>query len=153
MTDTARLALPLLAAGQAQKEMTVNEALTRLDLAVQPTVAEIGRNLPPVAPTEGEAWIVGAAPTDAWSGHAGALAGWTAGGWRFLAPREGWRVWSSADGCAAVYSAGAWRLSVANGPRAAPISGPIGGAVVDAEARAVLASVLAALRAHGLVAS
>ena len=32
MSDTARWALPLLEAGQAQKEMTVNEALTALDL-------------------------------------------------------------------------------------------------------------------------
>lgn len=41
MTDlpTPRLALPLLQPGQAQKEMYHNEALARLDLAVQPAVA------------------------------------------------------------------------------------------------------------------
>ncbi|WP_312846581.1 hypothetical protein [Sphingopyxis sp. PET50] len=41
MTDlpsTARLALPLLAMAQAQKEVTHNEALTLLDLLVQPVV-------------------------------------------------------------------------------------------------------------------
>ena len=37
MTDTARWALPLLEAGQAQKEMTHNEALQRLDLLAQRT--------------------------------------------------------------------------------------------------------------------
>jgi hypothetical protein len=43
MTDqiSARLALPLLAAGQAGKEVTHNEALTRLDMLVQPAVAGI----------------------------------------------------------------------------------------------------------------
>ena len=32
MTETARLKLPLLAAAQSQKHVTVNEALTILDL-------------------------------------------------------------------------------------------------------------------------
>ena len=35
MADTTNLTLPLLAASQAQKHVTVNEALTRLDGAVQ----------------------------------------------------------------------------------------------------------------------
>ena len=35
MTDTANLLLPLLQAAQAQKHVTVNEALLRLDALVQ----------------------------------------------------------------------------------------------------------------------
>ena len=35
---TARLTLPFLQSGQAQKELTHNEALTLLDIAVQPVV-------------------------------------------------------------------------------------------------------------------
>ena len=38
---TSRLGLPTLAAAQAQKEMTHNEALTLLDVAVQPVVAAV----------------------------------------------------------------------------------------------------------------
>lgn len=151
MTDTARLALPLLMAGQAQKEMTVNETLARLDIAVQASAVEVGRDVPPTSPHEGETWIVGSTPAGAWHGRAGALAGWTAGGWRFLTPSDGWRVWSIADGCAVVHRGGTWRLSVAPGPRAAAIPNPIGGAVTDGEARAAIIAVLDALRGHGLI--
>ena len=38
MTDTSNLTLPLLAAAQAQKHVTVNEALQRLDGVVQLTL-------------------------------------------------------------------------------------------------------------------
>lgn len=164
MADTARWGLPLLDAGQAQKEMTVNEALARLDLLVQTAVAGVGINAPPVAPADGAAWVVGPAPSGAWAGQADAVAGWTAGGWRFVTPREGMTVWSATDGCAASYAGGQWRTgSLAGrrvevggvqvvGGRAAAITSPSGGAVVDAEARTALAAILAALRTHGLIA-
>ena len=74
-------------------------------------------------------------------------------------------AWSAGDGCWAVRAGGAWRLGVLSGARvevggvqvvgarAAAIAPPAGGGVVDAEARAALAAVLAALRGHGLVAT
>ena len=81
MTDTtARLALPFLAAGQAQKEMTHNEALARLDLVVDATVEAVGLMTPPASPLPGQAWVTGAAPTGDWMGQANALAGWTESG-------------------------------------------------------------------------
>ncbi|WP_375390789.1 DUF2793 domain-containing protein [uncultured Sphingomonas sp.] len=163
MSETARWALPLLDAGQAQKEMTVNEALARVDLLAQPGVAAVGRDAPPTDPASGQAWIVGAAPTGAWAGQAHTLAGWTAGGWRFVAPREGLTVWSDADGCPATFAGGTWRIgSLAAqrleiggvqvvGAQTAAIAVPTGGGTIDAEARAVLGAVLAALRTHGLI--
>ena len=164
MTDlaTSRLALPLLAAGQAQKEMTHNEALALLDLAVQGAVVAVGEEMPPVAPLPGQCWIVGDAPAGDWAGRGNAVAGWTEGGWRFLAPREGMRLWlSEADGFA-LYAGGMWRLGEAHGrllvdgvqvvgPRAAAIAEPSGGTMVDAEARASILAVLDVMRAHGLV--
>jgi hypothetical protein len=147
---SARLELPFLYAGQAQKEGTHNEALARLDLAVQASVEAVALDAPPPAPDEGQCWIVGAAPTGAWAGHAGALAGWTGGGWRFVPPREGFAAWSAADARPVRFRAGTWRIDPA--PRPA-IAAPAGGAVADAEARAALAAVLEALRAHGLVAA
>lgn len=164
MAETARMGLPLLDAGQAQKEMTVNEALARLDLLTQAAVVAVGANMPPGAPADGQAWIVGNAPTGAWTGHGRALAGWTVGGWRFAAPREGMAVWSEADGGAASFVGGQWRLGVLRGQRveiagaqvvgarAAAIASPAGGGVIDVEARAALAAVLAAMRGHGLIA-
>lgn len=52
------LALPLLAASQAQKHVTHNEALLALDALVHLSVASRGLVEPPAAPTEGERYLV-----------------------------------------------------------------------------------------------
>ncbi len=62
MTGTTHLDLPLLAAAQAQKHVTLNEALTRLDAVVQLSVRSRSIANPPASAGEGERWIVGAAP-------------------------------------------------------------------------------------------
>lgn len=162
--ETVRLALPLIDAGQAQKELTHNEALTALDLLVQAGVVASEVNTPPGTPAPGQAWIVGGAPVGAWAGKAGAIAGWTAGGWRFLTPCEGTEVWCEADGCAIRFRGGGWETGVLRGAslridgaavvgaRRGAIADPAGGATVDAAARAAIGSILAALRGHGLIA-
>ncbi len=164
MTDlpTPRLALPLLQPGQAQKEMYHNEALARLDLAAQASVKDFGTEIPPDTPDPGDCWILGDAPTGDWAGHAHEIAGWTAGGWRFLAPVEGMRAWIASAPGFAVFSGGAWTAGRSYGSlfvdgiqvvgaQAAAIDDPAGGATIDAEARAAIAAILAALRGHGLV--
>lgn len=161
---SARLALPLLQPGQAEKEITHNEALALLDLAVQPSVMAVGVDTPPVAPAPGQCWIVGASPAGAWAERAGMLAGWTGGGWRFAAPFEGFTAWSVADRAMATYATGAWRVGLLAGNRleidgvkvagaqGAAVPNAIGGSTVDAQARATLAALLDRLRDHGLIA-
>ncbi|WP_423606501.1 DUF2793 domain-containing protein [Sphingomonas sp. MS122] len=163
MNATARFALPLLHAGQAQKELFHNEALLIADMLMQPCVEALGRAAPPADPVAGQCWIVGDSPEGAWAGSAGALALWTEGGWRFVAPREGMAVWVAGDELVARHVAGAWhagRLAAAQlvidgeqvvGPREPAIDEPDGGSVVDAEARAAIEAILQALRAHGLI--
>lgn len=164
MTDdsSARWALPLLQPGQAQKEMVHNEAITLLDLIVQP-VAIAFLDTPPPAPEPGQSWIVGTDPDGDWTGKAGQIAGWSDGGWRFVSPRDGLAVWLSSEGLIARFLSGGWvvgeetaaTLSIGGvqivGARQAAIADPAGGATVDTESRATLAAVLAALRAHGLI--
>ena len=164
MSETDRWNWPLLEAGQAQKEMTHNEALAAIDLLVQATVVAVGVDAPPTDPAAGQCWIVGEVPTAAWAGRAGALAGWTGGGWRFVAPREGQAAWSLADGCAATFTGGQWRIGrVAGtalviggkavvGAQRPAIALPDGGSTVDSQARAVLGQVVAVMTAHGLIA-
>lgn len=165
MTDdrSARLALPLLHAGQAQKEIAHNEALALLDIAVQASVAGTA-DVPPEASTEGACWLVGETPEGAWTGHAGALAGWTAGGWRFVPPRAGMRVWDAGTQRWVVRVGDAWEVGAVRasrvlvegeqviGARRPAIAAAVGGAVVDGEARAVLGEILTTLRGHGLIA-
>ncbi|WP_322964542.1 DUF2793 domain-containing protein [Sphingomonas fuzhouensis] len=163
--DTPRWALPLLTAGQAQKEIMHNEALSLLDIVVQPCAEAVGVNTPPGDPVVGQAWIVGDQPTGGWAGRALALAGWTEGGWRFLSPRAGLSVWSRADDCRCEWDGSQWRLGRVGarvlivegkkvvGAQRPGISSPTGGQVIDSEARLALNAVIAALREHGLVAS
>jgi len=64
MSDISpRLSLPLIQGSQAQKHVTHNEAIDLLDLLVQLVVEAVEANDPPVTPTEGEVWVLGAAPT------------------------------------------------------------------------------------------
>lgn len=165
MSRTPRLSIPFLSAGQAQKEVTHNEALQTLDALVAPAVEATLQATPPAAPVAGDCYIVGTSPTGAWAGHQGKLAAFTAGGWRFIAPLEGMTAYVRASAQPATYRAGAWELGVLRGSslilggqqvvggRGAAIAAPTGGSTVDTEARATVALILAALREHGLIAT
>jgi len=165
MPDTSdRLKLPLLTAGQAQKEVTHNEALALADMLVQPVVQSVAPASVPGAPQPGQCWIVGAGATGDWAGQDGALACWTSGGWRFAAAFEGMTAWNLATGSFVRRSASAWLAGVLAGSRLdingvqviaarqAAIANPSGGTTIDAEARVALAAILASLRTHGLIA-
>ena len=147
--NTDRLALPTLAAAQAQKEMTHNEALIRLDVAVQAVVVAVAPAAVPATPVPGQCWIVGTGARGAWAGHDGALAAWTGGGWRFVAPFEGMAAWSIADGGVVRRVGPAWRIAA----RGAPVANPSGGATVDSQSRAAIAAILDLLRRHDLLAT
>lgn len=162
---TDRLGLPLLAAGQAQKEVFHNEALALLDLAVQACVVAVGRDTPPTSPAFGQCWIVGSTPAGPWAGHTCSLAGWTQGGWRFVAPWPGMSAWDQASSQLVRFDGGTWstgpvsgdRLMIDGvqvvGPRQPAVARPAGGATVDVEARAAIAEMLATLASHGLIAA
>ena len=109
MDKTPHLNLPYLAPAQAQKHVTVNESLAELDGLVHCAVAAMFRNDPPAGAVEGDRYLLGAAPDDAWSGKAGQLAAWRNGGWTFSAPRPGWRVYDLAgDALFVLNGSGAW---------------------------------------------
>ncbi|HYC75603.1 DUF2793 domain-containing protein [Brevundimonas sp.] len=89
--QTARLGLPYLAAGQMQKHVTLNEALTRLDAVVQTAVVSRTEPTQPAAPPDGALYILPADPAGAaWSGRPeGALLRAEAGGWTVVEVPEG----------------------------------------------------------------
>lgn len=160
---TDRYALPLLQAGQAQKELTHNEAIVLLDMLTMAAAAGVA-NAPPVAPAPGDCWIIGTAPTGEWAAAAQMLALWTQNGWRFVLPREGMRVWISGENCTALWRDGTWEIGTVHGrrvfvegeqvigARGDSIPAPVGGATIDVEAREGLAAIVRALAVHGLIA-
>ena len=162
---SSRFALPYLQPGQAQKEVFHNEALTTIDALLHAAAQSAGDNDPPGSPTVGQCWIVGSSPTGDWTGQSGAVAAWTEGGWRFIAPREGMLLWLVDEQLWARRGPGGWiigdvpaqSVSVAGtqvvGTQQSAIADPSSGATVDSEARATLSELLAAIRAHGLIAT
>lgn len=112
MTDhtTPILSLPLIAAAQAQKHVTHNEALAQLDVLTQLAVSAFDAETPPAVPTPGDVYALGAAPTGAWAGQAeGALAAYLNGGWVFITPQPGWIAGDAGTGETRTWHAGAWQ--------------------------------------------
>ena len=108
MDQTPRLALPFIMPNQAQKHITHNEAIQALDALVQPAIESRTLTTPPATPLAGEAWIVPAAATGAWSGHTDEIVAFQSGAWSFHDPAPGWQVYVKADKTQYVFDAGAW---------------------------------------------
>jgi hypothetical protein len=142
-----------------------NEALQILDVLVAAAVVGLPLATPPASPAIGNWYIVAASPTGAWAGHAQQLAAYTSGGWRFIAPCEGMTALVRSSGSNAAYRAGTWEIGTLRGSeltldglkvvgaRGVAIAAPTGGVTADAEARTAIGEILAAMRAHGLIAA
>jgi Protein of unknown function (DUF2793) len=111
MSNSTNLQLPYLTAAQAQKHVTVNEALARLDAQIHLSVLSRVFTTPPVTPAEGDRYLVAASPTAAWSGQPGKLAMWLEGAWVFVTPREGWRMWVADEDQLLIYNGTTWQGS------------------------------------------
>ena len=96
MDNTANLQLPLVQASQAQKHVTVNEALLRLDAASQLVLQQTGVTTPPAGADDGACFGIGTGAMGAWAGQDGKVAVANNGGWSFLVPQSGWRAWDVA---------------------------------------------------------
>lgn len=135
--------MPLLVAGQAQKEITHNEALVVIDALIAGSTLAAGLNAPATSPQPGQCWLVGESPSGAWSGQARALAIWTFGGWRFVQMPLG-----------SVIRVGTSRVSfrrTESGWVAPPhLAAPSGGTVMDSECRIALNQVITALETAGI---
>lgn len=108
MARTAQFELPLVAPAQAQKHVTVNEALARLDAVAQLRVASSTLAAPPAAIVDGVSYLVPSGASGAWSGHSGRIAVGANGGWVFLAPKAGWLAWDESTGARLLYDGVAW---------------------------------------------
>ncbi|HEV7233881.1 MAG TPA: DUF2793 domain-containing protein [Sphingorhabdus sp.] len=147
LTETGRHNLPLLAVSQAQKEITHNEALVRIDALLHPVVEE--ELAVPPSPTErdiGKCWLIAPSPIGAWQGMTGRIAIWTGGSWRYCIPTEGLKVRVTSSGSDRVRSNAIWVDSPT-------IPDPANGTVIDVEARSAIVALLGHLRAIGHVTS
>lgn len=123
MDTTENLQLPFLQAGQAQKHVTHNDALVALDAMLHISVATSSLNLPPPSPANGERCIVGAAPSGAFSGHAGSVAAWQGQGWSFHTPRRGWLAHATDADMLLVFDGSNWIPVRTRVPQSLPMLG------------------------------
>jgi hypothetical protein len=93
MSQSTRLGFPYLAAAQAQKHVTVNESLLRLDALTQLSALSATLAAEPASPADGDIYILPAGKTGAAWGAMddGALAYYRDGVWEELTPRTGWQ--------------------------------------------------------------
>ncbi|KMW56590.1 hypothetical protein AIOL_001544 [Candidatus Rhodobacter oscarellae] len=120
MAETLQLGLPLLQPAQAQKHVTVNEALTKLDGLTQLVLASATVVTPPLAAVDGEAYFVPVGAVNAWAGQEGQVAVWSNGGWVFSTPSLGWRGYIADEGTAATFDGSGWvRAALAVSPNGA----------------------------------
>ncbi|HSH41353.1 MAG TPA: DUF2793 domain-containing protein [Arenicellales bacterium] len=86
MNTTPDIGIPYIAGQQARPEITHNEALALLQAMANGVISR-GVNTPPAGspgPQEGDAYIVGNAPTGDWAGRADRIAVYYGGEWRFV---------------------------------------------------------------------
>ena len=109
MALTTKLGLELLA-NSASNYLLANKTFFQLSQAVQLTVISRSISTPPGSPADGDAYIVAAAPTGAWTGKAGQIAYWqtSVAAWSFIVPSNGWTAWVTGESKRYELSAGVW---------------------------------------------
>ncbi len=110
MTTTPHMDVTLLEASQSQKEVTVNEALYRLDALLNCGAKDKDLATPPASPSEGDVYIVAASATDDWAGEDGNIA-YFEQIWRFVTPLEGMTLWVNDEDMLYVYDGSDWRFA------------------------------------------
>lgn len=104
MTDTINNQIPFVPENTIDPAAGLNLSLNTIDALLQVLVQTVGANTPPVG-VEGQRFIVGTAPTGAWSGQANKLARFLDGAWQFFDARHGL---NATDGLWYVRSASTW---------------------------------------------
>ena len=107
--NTSNLELPYIIASQAQKHVTHNEALKKLDAIVQLSV--ISRTtIPETEPlAEGSRFIIPDGAEGIFSGMDGKIAISSNQSWEFYTPNEGWLCFVQDEGNLWIHTSNNWR--------------------------------------------
>lgn len=107
--ETPRLHLPQLVSQQEMTNITWNEALAQLDALVGLVLLGQSINDPPANSQDGDAYLIGAAPTGVWTGYANKIASCLDGAWRFYVPFVGLSAYVAPAGKLMVFTADGWK--------------------------------------------
>jgi hypothetical protein len=120
------IGLDLLEQGQGQKEITINEALVRLDMLAGASAKDKDLATPPSSPNPGDVYIVGASSTGSWAGKSGMIAAYYQQWW-FTQPHEGWTLWVQDEDASYRYNGATWGMAGSGGGASAVTSAAFSG--------------------------
>ncbi len=107
MATTNNLVITLIEQSQSQKEVTANEAVTKIDAILNTGAKDKDLNTPPSTPSPGDVYIVGPSPTNEWTGLARFIAYYDQY-WRFIIPKEGMTLWVNDEDIQYTWNGTAW---------------------------------------------
>lgn len=113
MSESPRHKLPLLVSSQAQKTVTLNEALLLLDALSHPSVVSAGVSAQPSSPpVDGTMYILPAGKTGTdWGSYADqAFAVYRDGSWHEIKPRIGLLAYVEDEARLRLFDGSAWTL-------------------------------------------
>lgn len=108
MANTTHLELPMLAAAQAQKHVTHNDALQRLDALVQLSVKDRSLTSPPGSPADGDRYIPASGAGGDWVDWDLNIAWYSDGVWTKLVPRGGWLAYVEDENLVLIHDGSGW---------------------------------------------
>ncbi len=117
MSNTPNLELPYIQPAQAQKHVTHNEAIRKLDALVHIGIVSRTLSQPPQTAGEGARYIVGVGAIESWQDQSGNVAAFQDGGWNFYEPQTGWVAWVEDEALLVVHTGGNWQAVVADTPQ------------------------------------
>lgn len=110
MSETStHLNLPFLLPSQAQKHVTLNDTLLRLDTLVQLSVLDSTDTNPPLSPNDGSRYIIPAEAAGDWQDKEHKIALWSQGNWEFVTPQPGWCAFCQTQETILVFASNIWR--------------------------------------------
>ena len=111
MSSSTHLDLPYLQASQAQKHVTMNAALQRLDRVVQLSAIDRQVTTPPLDPAEGDCYLVPSEALGGWEDWDHSLAHYEDGGWVRYVPQIGWRCYVAAEAEVYFFTGTSWQAA------------------------------------------
>ena len=111
MDRTDRLDLPYILPSQAQKHVTYNEAIRRLDALTQIGCMDRNRTTPPASPLAGDSHLIGTPASSDWTGKEGQIATFQDGAWAYFVPHSGWLAYIASEYLLLAHDGTAWRVA------------------------------------------
>ncbi len=114
MTITNNLGITLVEQSQAQKEVTVNAAIVKIDAVLNRGAIDKDIATPPASPAAGDVYIIAASATGDWAGQDGNIA-YFEQIWKFITPNEGFSIWVNDEDKTYIWDGTDWITTSASG--------------------------------------